>query len=261
MTMLTAYRAQLYRRSRQIPGFLSSNLTVITAAWIAIAGLAGLVRLLLLASPVHSVFDTMPVLVAYSAVILAPILGFKLAASAFDPSQDRRPLDFHLSFFGKWRRIDQDDASRLPLFGPFGFLASLVIGLMLNVVVRTGEYFVAVPAMSLHAPDWALTLFAVMTVDLVIMNFFYMVVFVMAVRSVPLFPRMLLFVWLMDIVMQLVIAKQMASVPTLPSEVITPLASLLQGNVTKVLISVGVWLPYLILSERVNLTYRSRLPA
>ena len=36
---------------------------------------------------------------------------------------------------------------------------------------------------------------------------------------------------------------------------------LLQGNMTKVLISIAIWLPYMMLSERVNLTYRSRLPA
>ena len=39
------------------------------------------------------------------------------------------------------------------------------------------------------------------------------------------------------------------------------LGSLLSGNVTKVLISAAIWLPYLILSERVNLTYRLRLPS
>jgi hypothetical protein len=34
---------------------------------------------------------------------------------------------------------------------------------------------------------------------------------------------------------------------------------LLQGNIKKVMISMVIWLPYLILSERVNLTYRSRV--
>jgi hypothetical protein len=31
--------------------------------------------------------------------------------------------------------------------------------------------------------------------------------------------------------------------------------------VKKVLISVTIWLPYLLLSKRVNVTYRSRVPA
>jgi hypothetical protein len=36
---------------------------------------------------------------------------------------------------------------------------------------------------------------------------------------------------------------------------------LLEGNVKKVLISAGLWLPYLLLSRRVNVTFRHRVPA
>jgi hypothetical protein len=39
------------------------------------------------------------------------------------------------------------------------------------------------------------------------------------------------------------------------------LTALLTGNVKKVLISIAVWLPYLLLSARVNVTYRHRVPA
>ncbi len=39
------------------------------------------------------------------------------------------------------------------------------------------------------------------------------------------------------------------------------LQGLLVGNVQKVLISMGLWLPYLLLSKRVNVTFRSRVPA
>jgi hypothetical protein len=47
----------------------------------------------------------------------------------------------------------------------------------------------------------------------------------------------------------------------LPAEVANALHSLLEGNVKKVLISAGLWLPYLLLSTRVNVTFRHRLPA
>jgi len=90
------------------------------------------------------------------------------------------------------------------------------------------------------------------------MSFFYSVCFVLALRSVPYFPRMLLFAWGLDITAQLAIAKQVAAMPHLPHMVAEPLLDLLQGNITKVLISAFVWLPYLILSERVNVTYRQR---
>ena len=36
------------------------------------------------------------------------------------------------------------------------------------------------------------------------------------------------------------------------------MANLVDGNIRKVLISAAIWLPYLILSERVNVTFRHR---
>jgi hypothetical protein len=71
---------------------------------------------------------------------------------------------------------------------------------------------------------------------------------------------MLLFAWSMDLFMQLAIARSVASVADLPPTVALALQELFSSNVTKVLISVAVWLPYLLLSERVNVTYRSRMP-
>jgi len=47
----------------------------------------------------------------------------------------------------------------------------------------------------------------------------------------------------------------------LPPQVATALHGLLDGNVKKVLISVALWLPYLLMSKRVNVTYRHRVPA
>jgi hypothetical protein len=80
----------------------------------------------------------------------------------------------------------------------------------------------------------------------------------MALRSVPLFPRMLLFAWMMDISLQLAIAQHVSASADLPRTVALALEGLLKGNVTKVLISAGLWIPYLLLSDRVNVTYRSR---
>jgi hypothetical protein len=139
-------------------------------------------------------------------------------------------------------------------------MASLLIGMLLNVAIRSFEFLLAVPAMNHHAPEWGTTIFHMMAFDVIAMNFLYGVCFVMALRSIPLFPRMLLFAWFMDLFMQLAIARSVASVADLPATVALALQELLSGNVTKVLISVAVWLPYLLLSERVNVTYRSRRP-
>jgi hypothetical protein len=116
------------------------------------------------------------------------------------------------------------------------------------------------PAISAGAPEWLATLHFAMTVDVVLISSLYVIAFVAALRRVPLFPRLLLFVWMVDIAMQLIIA-QAAMSTGLPDGVGGPLQTLLNGNVKKTLISVGLWLPYLLLSVRVNVTYRNRIPA
>jgi hypothetical protein len=61
--------------------------------------------------------------------------------------------------------------------------------------------------------------------------------------------------------MQLLTAQLVAGAGDLPPAVASALHNLLEGNVKKVLISIALWLPYLLLSTRVNVTYRSRVPA
>jgi len=101
----------------------------------------------------------------------------------------------------------------------------------------------------------------VMTLDVVLLSSLYTVAFVAALRRVPLFPRLLAAIWVVDLVMQLSIAKVTVAVGGLPEGVAIALENLLEGNVKKVLISVALWLPYLLMSTRVNVTYRSRIPA
>ena len=56
-------------------------------------------------------------------------------------------------------------------------------------------------------------------------------------------------------------ARAVAVQGDLPETVAVALQRLLGNNVLKVLVSVALWLPYLMLSKRVNLTYRRRVPA
>ena len=99
-----------------------------------------------------------------------------------------------------------------------------------------------------------------MTLDVVLFTSLYMVAFVAALRRAPLFPRLLVAIWFGDVAMQLVTA-QLVSSTNLPPTVAEALRALLDGNVKKVLISMALWLPYLFLSTRVNVTYRHRVPA
>ena len=259
LQIFSSLRRRLEYRSRIVPLLLKRHIVQIALAWVALFGFAALLRIVTVVTPVHGIFDFLTVIAPYALVLIAPIAGYLVAAGAFPNGNAMAQPEIRLSRFGRWQSVSITDARAHPAFGPAGFMASLLVGLGLNVVVRTGEFLMAVPAMSLHAPGWGLTFLYTMTLDLAVMSFFYMVCFVAALRNVPYFPRLLLFVWLLDIVAQLMIAKQIAPMPGLPSDVAALLNTLLYGNMQKVLISMFVWLPYLILSERVNVTYRQRV--
>jgi hypothetical protein len=229
---------------------------VIGAAWISLTSLLAFARLAFPASPIVRWQEAIPVILAYASVIAAPVGGFLIARRAFNaPTQP----SLRLAVLGRWQTVSADNARRQPAFGATGFMTSLLVGMLLNVAVRALEFFAAVPAMTDQAPVWGQVMFAVMSTDVAVTGFFYMAAFAMALRTVPLFPRMLLYAWVLDVAMQLIIAQQIALAGQLPQSVVVPLLALLKGNIVKVCISVMVWLPYLLLSRRVNVTYRCRI--
>jgi hypothetical protein len=120
---------------------------------------------------------------------------------------------------------------------------------------------VSMPPVAGDVPAWLSSLHLAMTFDVVLFTSLYAIAFVAALRKVPLFPRLLAAIWIADVTMQLATATLVASAGYVPPQVAEALHHLLYGNVEKVLISVAIWLPYLLLSRRVNVTYRSRIPA
>lgn len=250
-----------HQRTRSLVSFLDLRMDLLIGGWIMLILLAGLAKVSTAAGASGSAGEALRLLLPYLLIALAPIAGYRVAAGSFPRGMMTAQPGIRLARYGKWRVLDVVAARDNPAFGPIGYMASLLVGILLNVPTRTLEYLAAVPAIGNTAPEWAQVYFTAMTADIIIMNFFYMVCFVMALRSVPLFPRMLLFAWLFDILMQLVIAHRLAAAPGLPPEVVEPMVTLLRGNMQKVLISALVWLPYLILSERVNVTYRQRTGA
>lgn len=249
---------EVYRRSTRLVRFLDVRIDLLFTGWIAVVAIAGTLKVLAAPIAPGSVGEAAVMLMPYLLVALAPIAGYRITAGSFPRGLLSAQPSIRLARLGSWRPLDVMQARTNPLFGPTGFMASLLLGMMLNVPVRTLEYLAAVPAVSPTGPAWAQLLFHAMTIDVIVMNFFYMVCFVLALRSVPLFPRMLLFAWTLDIMIQLGIAHELARAPMLPDQVAAPLVQLLQGNIQKVLISAAIWLPYLLLSDRVNITYRSR---
>jgi len=211
-------------------------------------------------SKIHAAPDLSTVL-PYILLVGAPLASMGLALIWFARGDQLPQPSTRLALVGRWQSVGRDVASRHPLYGTSGIMVSLLVGMLLNVPVRALEYLAAMPALSGRVPEWLSTLHMMMTLDVVLLTSLYTVAFVAALKRVPLFPRLLAAVWLVDIVMQLGIASAVAGTAGLPQQVATALHTLLDGNIKKVLISVCLWLPYLLLSKRVNVTYRHRVEA
>jgi hypothetical protein len=235
---------------------LQNGLDRIVLVWLFLAALASAARIALTPLNVPLGLGTV---FPYLLLVLAPAASMVLALRWFRNGDQLPQPAMRLAVLGSWREVDRADAQRHPLYGANGIMVSLLIGMLLNVPVRALEYLAAMPAVSGSLPPWLATLHMLMTLDVVVFTSLYAIAFVAALRRVPLFPRLLAAIWLADIGMQILTADMVAATPGLPANVAGALHSLLDGNVKKVLISVALWLPYLLLSERVNVTYRSRV--
>ncbi|MXO52159.1 DUF2569 domain-containing protein [Erythrobacter gaetbuli] len=250
------WKDDLHLRSVALTTWIENHLGLLAFAWLALMASLLTYKVSRLMVPVHGAFDMVQLVLPYIFIALAPIAGFMIGRAAFLHNRDQP--EYRLALFGNWRELDRSEAQAHPSFGPTGFLTSLVVGMVFGVAIRTGEFLVIMPALNQNAPEWAFSLFIAMSLEVAAMNFFYMVCFVMALRTVPLFPRMLGYVWILDLLSKLMLAR-IAGGLELPASIGEPLSRLLTTNVHTVLISVAIWLPYLILSERVNVTFRHRV--
>lgn len=253
--------AGLHRRSRALVAFLDVRMEALIVGWIGVVAGLGLTKVAFSPLAAGSLGAFAITLLPYLLIAFAPIAGYRIAAGSFPRGLLSAQPSLRLCRYGAWQRLDPVAARQNVAFGPTGFMASLLTGILLNVPFRSFEFILALPAIGPAAPGWAQTLMIAMTLDVVVMNFFYMVCFVMALRAVPLFPRMLLFAWSADLALQFAIADTVGHTPGLPATVGAALQSLLHGNLQKVLVSAFIWLPYLILSDRVNVTFRQRVRA
>jgi hypothetical protein len=238
---------------------MESQLERIMLGWLALAATASIVRIAF--SPVHGSYPELTTIAPYLLLILAPAASMVMALRWFADGDRQAQPTTRLARLGSWRCINSADARRHPLYGTTGIMVSLLVGMLLNVPVRAAEYLAAMPALSGPVPGWLATLHTLMTVDVVLLTSLYTIAFIAALRRVPLFPRLLVAIWMVDLAMQLLTAQLVAGTPGLPAAVGGALQTVLDGNVKKVLISVALWLPYLLLSARVNVTFRHRVPA
>ena len=239
---------------------MSRNLKAIALTWLGLVAFLALPRIFGSPTPPADLAQLAQLALPYAFIALAPIAGFFIGRNAFLGAARRRSTSYQMAQFGSWKRLSVREAIRHPSFGPVGFMASLIVGMLINIVLRTFQFSLAIPALTVDAPSWGFMLFWIIAFSTVIMNFFYAVCFVMALRAVPLFPKMLLFTWMLDILLQLSIATQVAAFAP-PVEVAAGLKHLLLGNMRQVLLSMLIWVPYIVLAERVNVTFRHRASA
>lgn len=260
--MVRVVKDHLYRKSVALVLSMQLNLERIVVGWVLVAAFACGLRLAFPATPyagtpLMSGAGLLPYMLVVGAPVGALLLGLKL----FPAGRMHAQPSFRLAQVGRWRKIDCLKAREMSQFGLYGVMASLLVGIALNVPVRTLEFLSAVPALGSFAPNWFISFYAVMLADVVVLSCLYMFAFAMALRMAPLFPRFLVMVWGLDLAAQLGIAHLVAGIGDVPHAVDMALVNLLTGNVKKVLISAAIWLPYLLLSERVNVTFRNRVSA
>jgi hypothetical protein len=256
--VLRIYQGRLRARAASILLSLEGRLDRIMQGWLLLAGLACAARIA--TSPIRGPLDA-GTIGPYLLLIVAPFASMVLALRWFAEGDSLPQPATRLARIGRWNNLELDAARRHPLYGANGIMVSLLIGMLINVPVRAAEYLAAMPALTGKIPPWLSTLNLLMTMDVVVFTSLYTVAFVAALRRVPLFPRLLAAIWVSDLTMQIVTAEIVAGTPGLPTKVAGALHALLEGNVKKVLVSAALWLPYLLLSRRVNVTYRHRVAA
>ena len=257
--MMVGVQQRLHSRSIVLLGSLERGLPRIMTWWLVCAVAA--IALRLATSPLEGRAPDLALLLPYLLLAIAPLVSMGLALRWFEHGDALPQPSTRLARFGRWRSVRPAEARRGALYGTSGLMVSLLIGILLNVPVRAVEYLVELPAIGGPVPQWLDTLRIMLTLDVVLLPSLYVIAFVAALRRVPLFPRLLVAIWGIDLAMQLGIARAVTSTGELPPAVATMLHSVLDGNVKKVLVSVLVWTPYLLMSRRINLTYRMRVPA
>ena len=254
--MFDVISQRLHTKSTALLVSIETSLPRLMTAWFVVAMLACALRIAL--SPLHAALE-LGTLLPYLLLVTTPLLSMGLALHWFRDGHLLPQPTMRLARAGRWRSVSRAEAERHPLYGSSGIMVSLLVGMLLNVPVRALEYLAAIPALSGNVPEWLATLHLMMTLDVVLLSSLYTIAFVAALRRVPLFPRLLAAIWIVDLAMQLSIAAVVAGTNGLPHSVADALYNLLNGNTKKVLISIGLWLPYLLMSKRVNVTYRHRV--
>ena len=252
-------RQQWHARSIAMLRSIEGGLPRIMVGWLALGCIACALRIAI--SPWRGAGPGLATLLPYVLVIGAPLVSLALALRWFSGADRLGQPALRLARFGAWRQVSSGEARGHKFYGTSGLMLPLLVGMLVNVPLRTAEYLAAMPALSGPVPDWLRTLNLMMTLDVVLLSSLYVVAFAAGLRRLPAFPRLLAMVWAIDLSVQSLIAWAASLEPGLPAAVSVALDGLLRANMMKALASIAIWLPYLLLSKRVNVTFRHRIPA
>ncbi|PMW93206.1 hypothetical protein, partial [Pseudomonas sp. MPBC4-3] len=79
----------------------------------------------------------------YALLVLAPVASALLALRWFHGGDLQPQPAVRLALVGRWRALSADEARQHQYYGSKGVMLSLLIGMLLNVAVRSAEYLVA----------------------------------------------------------------------------------------------------------------------
>lgn len=244
-------------RTRRLARALEPGVEYVIPVWSGLVLLAAVLKVMAAPTTAASWHDAVAMSLPFLAAGVAPLAGYRIACKAFPRGAEFSQPTLRLSNLGRWSAASRREARGARLAGPIGMLVSLIAGLLFMVLFRNLQFLAIIPAVSMADEYWAKSLSLALGVNVVLVCFFYTVCFVMALRAAPLFPRMLLFTWALDIALQLASAKFMAGA-NMPARLVAPFIATILENVAHVLISIALWGPYLLLSDQVNLLYRRR---
>jgi hypothetical protein len=112
----------------------------IVISWILVMTFACGLRIAFSATPLDADRSALLTILPYVLVILVPVAALLLALKVFPADGLLAQPEIRLARYGKWRELNCLDASSHPLFGTTGMMASLVIGMLINVPFRSIEF-------------------------------------------------------------------------------------------------------------------------
>ena len=101
---------------------------IVIIAWLLVFAAAALLRIASALTPIRGSIDFTEILLPYALVALAPVAGYRSATAPFSCGPLPAQPGLRLARYGRWLVLGPLVTRAHHAFGPFGFMASLLIG-------------------------------------------------------------------------------------------------------------------------------------